>query len=142
MKRRNIVVGGLALSMLAGNALGDVVEVTAVATKFVPSIVTIKPGDTVKWTNMAGHDTVSIEGMIPDGAQGWKSQMGEDYTVTLETPGAYVYKCSPHVSLGMTGTVVVGEGIPENFDKIKASPENKAMIGRQVRELEKSVAGQ
>lgn len=140
MNSKTIALTGLALSMLAGGARADTVEVKAAATKFVPSIVTIKPGDTVKWSTMAAHDTVSVEGMIPEGAQGWKSQMGEDFSVTLETPGAYVYKCSPHVSLGMTGVVVVGEGTPANLEQIKASHENKAMIGRQVRELEKAVA--
>ncbi|MGH8538861.1 MAG: plastocyanin/azurin family copper-binding protein, partial [Gammaproteobacteria bacterium] len=77
--------------------------------------------------------------MIPDGAQAWQSKMGEDFSVTLDAPGAYIYKCSPHVSLGMVGAIVVGEGKPENLAAVKSSPENKGMIGRAIRELDKAL---
>jgi pseudoazurin len=130
---------GLAVAgaLLSGSALADVVEVMAVVTKFEPMVVFVKPGDSVKFSNMAGHDTVSIEGMIPEGGQTWKSTMGEEITVKLDTPGAYVYQCSPHVGLGMVGAIVVGEA--SNLEAIKASPHNKGMVGRTVRELEKQV---
>ena len=108
-------------------------------TKFEPAVVFIEPGDSVKFTNMAGHDTVSIEGMIPDGAQPWKSAMNEEISVTLDEKGAYVYKCTPHVGNGMLGAIVVGEGPPANLNAIKAHPENKGMIGRAVRQLEEAL---
>ncbi|MGH8538795.1 MAG: plastocyanin/azurin family copper-binding protein, partial [Gammaproteobacteria bacterium] len=91
------------MALISGNVLADLVEVKAAATKFEPAVVFVKAGDTVKWSNMAAHDTVSLARMIPDGAQAWQSKMGEDFSVTLDAPGAYIYKCSPHVSLGMVG---------------------------------------
>lgn len=139
MSFRTISLTGLLLATPVSGALADTVEVKAASTKFEPAVVFVKPGDTIKWTNMAGHDTVSLSGMIPDGAQAWQSKMGEEYTTTLNTPGAYVYKCSPHVSLGMVGTIVVGDGKPANLDAIKGSPENKGMIGRAIKQLDKEL---
>ena len=39
----------------------------------------------------------------------------------------------------MLGAIVVGKVPPANLDAIKAHPENKGMIGRAVRQLEKEV---
>ncbi len=135
-------ITGLAIAgaLLSQIALADTVEVKAVVTKFEPAVVFIKPGDSVKFSNMAGHDTVTIAGMIPDGAQGWKSAMSEEITVTPDKEGAYIYQCSPHVGLGMVGAIVVGDTPPANLDAIKKSPENKAMVARAVRQLEKELA--
>ncbi len=135
-------IAGLAVAgaLWSGIAPADTVEVKAVVTKFEPAVVFIKPGDSVKFSNMAGHDTVSIAGMIPDGAPGWKSAMSEEITVTLDKEGAYVYQCSPHVGLGMVGAIVVGAVPPANLEAIKNNPENKGMVGRSIRQLEKELA--
>lgn len=129
---------GLAVAtlLLSGNAFADIVEVKASATKFEPAVVFVKPGDSVKFTGMSGHHTTSIDGMIPEGAQAWKSAMGEEFTVKLDKEGAYIYECSPHMSLGMVGAIVVGDGEPKNLEAIRKHPENNGMIGRVVRQLE------
>jgi pseudoazurin len=134
-------IAGLAIASALWSqiAVADTVEVKAVVTKFEPTVVFIKPGDSVKFSNMAGHDTVSIEGMIPEGGQTWKSAMSEEITVTLDKEGAYVYKCTPHVGLGMAGAIVVGGAQPDNLDAIKKSRENKGMVARAVRQLEKEL---
>lgn len=139
INKTNIVGLAIASALWSQIAAADTVEVKAVVTKFEPAVVFIKPGDSVKFTNMAGHDTVAIEGMIPEGAEPWKSAMNEEFSVTLDKEGAYVYKCTPHVSNGMLGAIVVGKVPPANLDAIKKSPENKGMIGRAVRQLEKEV---
>src|SRR5207302_10289469 len=119
-----------ALMSISGAALADETTVTAKATAFDPMVNFIKPGDTVKWTTMAGHDTASVQGMIPEGAQPWQSKLGEEFSVTVEKEGAYIYKCTPHVGLGMVGAIVVGEGQPKHLEQIHAKPENKGMVGR------------
>jgi pseudoazurin len=139
INKTNIVRLAIASALWSQIAVADVVEVKAVVTKFEPEVAFIKPGDSVKFTNMAGHDTVAIEGMIPEGAKPWKSTMGEEISVTLDKEGAYVYKCTPHVGTGMLGAIVVGKVPPANLDAIKKSPENKGMVGRAVRQLEKEV---
>lgn len=128
-----------ALMSISGAALADETIVTAKATAFEPMVIFIKPGDTVKWTTMAGHDTASIAGMIPEGAQPWQSKLGEEFNVTLDKEGAYIYKCTPHMGLGMVGAIVVGEGQPKNLEQIHAHPENKGMVGRAVKKLDQEL---
>lgn len=132
------LIVGLAVS--SGVAAAEEHVVTASVTQYQPAIIFIKPGDSVRWDNMAGHDTASIPGMIPDGAAEWHSSMGENYSHTFDKEGVYVYKCTPHVSTGMLGAVVVGEGRPANLDAVLNHPENKGMIGRTVRNLKKELA--
>ncbi len=87
---------------------------------FAPDLVKVKPGDTVNFaaTNK-GHDVVSVDGMIPDGAEPFKAQMNEGLKVTFTKPGVYVFECKPHAGMGMIGAVVVGD--PVNIDKLDAA---------------------
>jgi pseudoazurin len=79
---------------------------------FEPAVVTIAPGDTVHFVAAdKGHNVESIEGMLPDGAQPFKSEMNHDLTVTFDQPGVYGIKCKPHYGMGMIGLVVVGEPV-------------------------------
>lgn len=86
---------------------------------FEPELVRIKPGDTVKFVMTdKGHNAVSIQGMIPEGAEPFKSKINEEIAVTPTVPGVYGFRCDPHLTLGMVGVIVVGE--PANLDKAKA----------------------
>ncbi len=132
-----------AIALAAAGAAAQDHVVTARVTNFDPMVLFVKPGDSVTWTNMGGHDTASIEGMIPAGATAWQSKMGEQYTVTFEQEGAYVYKCTPHVATGMVGTIIVGDGDPGNLDAIDAALEDvpvaKNMIARAIRKMKKQL---
>ena len=77
---------------------------------FEPAVVKIQPGDTVKWVAAdKGHNVEGIEGMLPAGVAPFKSKLGEDFSMTFDTAGAYGYKCTPHVFMGMVGLVIVGD---------------------------------
>ncbi|MCF6221585.1 MAG: pseudoazurin [Robiginitomaculum sp.] len=79
---------------------------------FLPSYLQIAPGDTVIFKAVdKGHNTVSIKGMIPEGATPWKSKMNKDFEVTLKKEGVYGYKCMPHFGMGMVGVIQVGGDI-------------------------------
>ena len=89
-------------------------------TKMVYSedIVKIDVGDTITWTpTTKGHNVHFLAG--PDG---WdlpkKSKNGKEVVLTFDTPGVYLYQCTPHASMGMIGFVVVG-GDTSNLDAIK-----------------------
>lgn len=97
---------------------GKVHIVTAEGLKYAPLVITIQPGDTVAWENMSSHDTQSLEGLIPEGAEMWHSQVSENYQRTFFHQGIYVYKCTPHFGAGMGGVIIVGE--PVNLAAIKA----------------------
>jgi pseudoazurin len=73
-------------------------------------IARIDVGDTITWTpEDKGHNVEFIAG--PDG---WdapkKSKLSKEVAITFDTPGVYVYVCTPHASMGMLAIVVVGDG--------------------------------
>ncbi len=76
---------------------------------FDPALVHVAPGDTIHFIpSSPGHNVVSIDGLLPAGADPLKSAPGQDYRVTLTKEGVYGYRCAPHFGLGMVGVVVVG----------------------------------
>lgn len=87
---------------------------------FEPAVVKAAVGDTVRFvaTDMA-HNSESIDGLIPAGAAGWKGNMNQEVTVTLDTEGVYVYQCAPHAALAMIGVIVAGEAT--NMEQIEAN---------------------
>lgn len=89
---------------------------------FYPLITTVEPGDDVVFLpTTKGHNTASTKGMMPEGAEEWKSKINEEYTVTFEQPGIYGYHCTPHITLGMVGLVIVrGDGMSDNLEAAKA----------------------
>ncbi|MFN2566018.1 MAG: plastocyanin/azurin family copper-binding protein [Gemmatimonadaceae bacterium] len=127
--------GAPALSAPSGStaqpASGRTVDVQMVGDatgyRFVPATVTIKAGDTVRWTNASGgpHNVTFWSDSIPAGAT-TRLQASMPQTTSpltgplLTTPnatyaisfagapaGTYAYYCTPHLALGMKAKVVV-----------------------------------
>ncbi len=118
--------------------------VQAVVTQWRPLVLFAHVGDTVRFTTMAGHDTEAIEGMIPEGAEVWKSALGEEgFSITLEKEGAYIYKCNPHITTGMVGAIVVGDSEPKNLAALEAGLSNVKvganMVKRTLRKMRKAL---
>lgn len=88
---------------------------------FIPAMVVIKPGDTVKFIAVdGGHNTETIKKMLPDGAKKWKSKFSKDFELVLDKPGVYGYRCLPHSAMGMVGLVIVkGDGWKDNLEAVK-----------------------
>src|SRR5437773_7985605 len=88
----------IAVSMVSGN-------------RFFPPDITVNAGDTVTWMNQDSvfHDTVSGTNRVPSGL--WSSGLlapGGIFSFTFNVPaGRYAYYCTPHVFLGMVGSVTV-----------------------------------
>ena len=86
---------------------------------FQPNLVHAAPGDTVKFVPTdKSHNVETIKGMIPEGAESFKSKMNEEFTVTFDKDGVYGVKCTPHYGMGMVALIVVGQ--PVNADDAKA----------------------
>jgi pseudoazurin len=121
---RVIGIAAITAVLAAPAALaGEMHVINAQARVFAPDIVYIQPGDSVQWVNMTSHDTVSVEGVIPEGAQHWRGGLGENFGTTLDIEGVYAYVCEPHIGFGMVGAIVVGE--PVNIDAaMKYAQEN------------------
>ena len=120
--------------LIAGNASAEEHIVKGVITQWQPLVTFAQPGDTIRFTNMTGHDTTSMEGLIPEGAETWQSKLGEEgYTITVEKEGAYVYKCTPHITTGMVGVIVVGEGDPANMAELEENAKTVKIGGNMVK---------
>lgn len=111
-----------ALTVLSSSALAaeHVVEMKNSgadgAMVFEPGYVNADPGDTVKFVLVdQAHNSTSVE--VPEGAESWQGEINEGITVTVEEEGVYVYKCTPHAALNMTGIIQVGEAT--NYDSAK-----------------------
>ncbi|WP_434084162.1 halocyanin domain-containing protein [Halorarius litoreus] len=80
---------------------------------FDPPAVRVDPGTTVvfEWNGEGGsHNVVEAD---EDGADYESDLMGEagsTFSLTFDSAGLSRYYCSPHLSLGMKGAVVVGNG--------------------------------
>jgi len=113
----------LSVLLVSFNAMAEEHVVAAGATNFDPMHIFVKPGDSVKWINMTIHDSVSMEGLIPEGAEHWKGKIGQEIAVTLDKEGVYIYKCNPHYPLGMVGAIIVGEA--NNMDQLDANAKGR-----------------
>jgi pseudoazurin len=107
---------------------------------FEPAVVHVAVGDTVKFISTnPGHNSESVEGLIPEGATPWKGAIGQEIEVTVDKEGVYVYKCSPHQPMSMIGVIVAGN--PTNLDEIKANSEAfKATLVMKKNRLDKYLA--
>ncbi|MEM7189826.1 MAG: pseudoazurin [Pseudomonadota bacterium] len=87
---------------------------------FVPDLLRVEVGDEVRFVNISGnHNTESVEGMIPEGAEPWVSDLNETFTLKITHEGVYGYKCTPHYLNGMVGVIVAGDA-SVNLDAAKA----------------------
>jgi pseudoazurin len=118
--------------------------IVAQGTRFEPTVVFVSSGDIITWTNMEGHDTESIDNMIPAGAVKWRSILGQKISVNLKREGAYIYKCNPHLASGMLGAIIVGELPPTNLKDIDQAldsiPVSAHMVASTIRKMKKAIA--
>ncbi|MDW5317561.1 pseudoazurin [Rhizobium sp. PL01] len=77
---------------------------------FEPVLSKISPGDTVSFIPTdKSHNAETVKGMLPAGAEAFKSKVNETAKVTFTIAGTYVIKCTPHYSMGMAAVVIVGD---------------------------------
>ncbi|MBL1140750.1 MAG: copper-binding protein [Proteobacteria bacterium] len=93
--------------------------IKAGAREFKPATIYVAEGDKVKFSNMNSHNSVSVEGLIPEGATAWIGAMGENVAPDLSKPGIYSYVCQPHIGFGMVGVIVVGDISAEDIAAYK-----------------------
>jgi plastocyanin len=92
------------------------------------SLPDVRVGDTVRWVWVSGsHTTTSTT--IPAGADAWDHAINSGNTEFDYIPvvtGTYNYKCTPHASMGMTGSFIVsppvGIAVSEQEPEFTVSP--------------------
>ena len=98
-------------------------------------IAKVDVGDTIKWVpKNGGHNVEFVAG--PDGFKiPPKSYLNKEVSIKFDTPGIYLYICSPHSIMGMIGLIVVGD---DNSNK--ESIANYDIGGKGSRKLKKLLA--
>ena len=89
---------------------------------FEPAFIQAQSGDTITFvpTDRA-HNSATIEGLLPEGAEPWEGEINEEVSVTVTAEGLYAYQCDPHAPMGMVGLIQVGA--PTNLDAVTAAAE-------------------
>jgi plastocyanin len=117
------MLAGLGLSSRAAWAQAKTVDVSMAQSpkmRFIPDTVTIKAGDTVKWTNPHNiSHTVTFDpskaataanAALPAGVEPFDSGAVEEegtFSHAFTVKGTYKYVCVYHEAMGMIGTVIV-----------------------------------
>ncbi|QCI12032.1 pseudoazurin [Pseudomonas putida] len=106
----------LASALFAPAALAEVHEVkmlnrgVAGAMVYEPDHLRIAPGDTVRFLpTMSGHNAASLPGLLPEGAEAFKSKLNQPFEQTFSVPGLYGIQCIPHLAMGMVMLIQVGD---------------------------------
>jgi len=85
---------------------------------FEPAYIEAEVGDTITFVNaMGAHNAQTIDGMTPDGVDGFVGAMNQDVSFTLTEEGVYGIKCLPHYAAGMVALIKVGDGPAPNLDE-------------------------
>lgn len=105
-----ITTAAPACSSEADPSNDDVVNVEVEGDRFTPASITIKVGQTVRWTWAGGaHNVVSGPDCgTEDGAfKSGSPVAGGTFDHKFEAAGTFPYYCTPHCQMGMTGEVIV-----------------------------------
>jgi len=137
---RNLIVAGI-VALFATSAYAEDMTIEMLnkrddGAKMVYSedIARIDVGDTITWVpTQKGHNVEFIAG--PDG---WdapkKSKLSKEVAITFDTPGVYLYQCTPHKTMGMIAVVVVGDG-DNDISKAKVKGKSKKKLKELLSEL-------
>ena len=127
MKLNLLILGFLTATSLSSLTYSEEFEVQMLNTGtdgvmvFEPSVLKIQAGDSVTFKpSNPGHNSMSMPGMIPSGAESWDSGMSQELTVTFTEEGTYVYQCTPHLMMAMVGVITVGNA-NANLDNVKGA---------------------
>tara|TARA_B100001287_G_scaffold275314_1_gene282616 strand:+ start:290 stop:730 length:441 start_codon:yes stop_codon:yes gene_type:complete len=127
----------------AGQALADNTTVEMLNKRddgakmaYSEDITRIDVGDTITWMPTSkGHNVHFIAG-----PEGWelpkKSKNNKEVAITFDTPGVYLYQCTPHATMGMIAMVIVGDDT-SNLDDIKSMK----LRGKSKKKMKSILAG-
>ena len=92
----------------------------------------------VKTNRLLDNEQITKEVLQRDGYQclccGGKSKLNKEVAITFDTPGVYLYQCTPHKSMGMIAIVVVGDG-DNDISKAKVKGKSKKKLKALLADL-------
>ncbi|MBN7786479.1 pseudoazurin [Ponticoccus gilvus] len=105
---------------------------------FEPAFVKAAPGDVIHFLPTdKGHNVESIDGMLPDGVESFKTKFNEAFELTVDAQGIYGIKCTPHYAMGMVAVIQVGDAV--NLDRaaeVKQKGKAKARMAELLTQVE------
>jgi pseudoazurin len=127
MRILSIAAAALALFVAQAASAAEVVvemlnrdKTANISNAYKPGLVKINKGDTVKWVATSpGHNVAFVQGGVPAGVALFASPFAKEIKFKFDKPGIYLYKCTPHLGLGMVGLVMVGND-KSNLPAVKA----------------------
>ena len=100
-------------------------------------VTRIDIGDTITWNPKSkGHNVHFIMG--PDGLElPKKSKNNKEVSITFDTPGMYLYQCTPHASMGMIAIVIVRDDTSnlDAMNKAKVRGKSKKKLKKLLKEI-------
>lgn len=89
-------------------------------------VIKVQSGDIVTWLPKTKGHNVEFIG-VPEGVKKIKkSKLNKKVSYTFETPGIYLYQCTPHKSMGMIGLVIVDDNVDNKAKIAKAKVRGKS----------------
>ncbi len=105
--------------------------------RYDPMLSLIDVGGKVLWkATTKGHNVEFME--APEDIK-FKSKMHKSAGYTFTIPGIYTYKCTPHLSVGMVGVVVVGNDL-SNMDQAMKSKHYHGQSKDLIQEILKGLS--
>ena len=110
MTAKNVLLlTGIFLFLLLGSKAGwaETVEVKIIKSTFIPAVLKVKKGDTVRWVNTEEllHTIASGKAPMPDG-KFHAAYVKKEFEITLDKAGFYDYFCELHQAI-MRGVLIV-----------------------------------
>ena len=127
-------------ALLLSNKIASAETVQIEFTKFdtySSEIAYIKSGDTIEWLPKNGeHNVEFLAGpqmdLLPN-----KSKINAFHSVIFNIPGIYLYGCTPHLTMGMLGLVIVDDNLENIGDikRIELSPVASSVLNHLLKEV-------
>lgn len=116
------IIAAFALSLIASTSMAAEHKIKMLnygqegGMVFEPGYVKAEVGDTITFIpENSSHYVQSFA--VPEGVKAWKSKLDEEFTVTVDQEGVYLYYCPPHLMMAMIGVIQVGK--PVNLEAVK-----------------------
>ena len=115
--------------------VADVVKIEFTADdSYSIEVANIGVGDTIEWLpENEGHNVEFLAGpnmeALPE-----KSDLNVRHAITFDSPGVYLYQCTPHGNMGMLGLIVVGNNFDNlgNIEEVELSRVAKSVLQRLI----------
>ena len=126
----------MALLIISKGTLAKIVQIEFTENdSYSIEVAYIDVGDTIEWLpKNKGHNVEFLAGPDMDSLPN-KSKINEFHSILFNTPGVYLYGCSPHLNMGMLGLIVVDNDFHnlEKVNKVELSYVANSVVDRLIK---------